>query len=198
MLPVETVEAIFPSSGSVGKLTFNPMTLAHAAAMETLGVSLKDGINADNVLLCGWILSIKSEDIPSVVRAKSKTSAFAAWCEKNNPDIYEIGPLITEIVNAGFSTYVPPSADGNEQKIFTSESGFGWVLEIAERLCHEYSWTMDIALSTPLSRAYALMCAARVRNGGKNGGPDYYGRIQERHASEHFRKMRKERDNGGK
>jgi len=64
----------------------------------------------------------------------------------------------------------------------------------AECLCHEYGWTLDAALDTPLATAYALINCARQRNGGKNGGPDYYGRVQMAEAARAFRKAREERE----
>ena len=48
--------------------------------------------------------------------------------------------------------------------------GYGWLLEIAEYLRHEYGMAFETAAEMPLARMCALLACARVRGGGKARG----------------------------
>ncbi len=194
MLPVETREALFPSSGVVGKLTLRPMTLAHAALLDALGVDLEQGVTFDNILLHAWVLSMDGAEVRRVAASADRVPHFKAWCAKCDPDPYALADAVCRLVRVASAAFVPPEAEGGGQTVFASAKGFGWPLEVAECLCHEYGWTLDAALDTPLATAYALVNCARQRNGGKNGGPDYYGRVQMAEAARAFRKAREERE----
>ncbi len=194
MLPVETTEALFPPSGAVGKLTLRPMTLAHAALLETAGADMARGVTPDSILLFAWVLAMDGAEVRRVAASADLVPSFRAWCGRHDPDPCALAEAVCRIVRAASAAFVPPEAEGGGQTVFASAKGFGWPLEIAECLCHEYGWTLDAALDTPLATAYALINCARQRNGGKNGGPDYYGRIQMAEAARAFRRAREERE----
>ena len=84
----------------------------------------------------------------------------------------ELSNAVEGILNASFSTHIPPMQDKDAPAQLTP-SGLGWPLILAEWLCAEYGWTFEHAIDIPLPRVFALQAAARVRHGGKHGGPDY-------------------------
>lgn len=194
MLPVETTEALFPTPCAVGRLTLRPMTLAHAALLETAGADMARGVTPDSILLFAWVLAMDGAEVRRVAASADRVPAFRAWCERHDPDPYALAEAVCRAVRTAFAAFVPPEAEGGGETVFASAKGFGWPLEIAECLCHEYGWTLDAALDTPLATAYALVNCARQRNGGRNGGPDYYGRIQMAEAARAFRKARRARE----
>lgn len=194
MLPAETIEALFPSSGVVGNLTLRPMTLARAALLEAVGADLAGGVTLANVWLCAWVLSMDGAEVRRVAATADRVPLFTAWDrERATDDYFKVADAVCRIVRAAFAAFVPPEAEGGKETLFASANGFGWPLEIAECLCHEYGWGLDAALDTPLATAYALVNCARKRNGGKSGGPDYYGRLQMAEAGRAFRKAREKR-----
>ena len=80
----------------------------------------------------------------------------------------ELSNAVEGILNASFSTHIPPMQDKDAPAQLTP-SGLGWPLILAEWLCAEYGWTFEHAIDIPLPRVFALQAAARVRH----GGPDY-------------------------
>lgn len=82
---------------------------------------------------------------------------------------------VSRSLDIAFRGAVPGKKDGDKQDFLPT--GYGWPLEIAERLMSEYGMTFDEAAAMPLARVYALLAVARVRGGGKAGGPDYWERI---------------------
>lgn len=202
MPPVETIEALFPSSAACGNITLLPMTPAHASAMEAMGVDLSTAIDWDHILIAAWVLATPSAEIRKVMAEGNAPAHFDVWCGENNPDPYKVIDGVERIVSAAFRAFVPPAKDETEKNATVvwgedEKRGFGWTLEIAEALSHEYGMTLDDALDIPLCRAYALMNCARKRSGGKFGGPDYYERIKSDGVAEMFRKMRQEAKDRG-
>ena len=156
MLPVETIEAIFPSSAVCGKTTLLPMTLAHAAAMEAMGVDISTAIDWDHVLIAAWILATPSAEMRKVMAEGGSPAAFRVWCDRENPDPYGVIDGVERIVSAAFNAFVEPgNDDANAVKIWGGDdpTGFGWELEIAEAIAHEYGLPLDDALDTPMCRA---------------------------------------------
>jgi len=83
----------------------------------------------------------------------------------------ELSSAVEEVISQAFSTRIVPRQEGGV--VSFTPSGHGWPLELAESLCAEYGWGFEEALATPLCRAFALQAVARIRNGGRHGGPDY-------------------------
>lgn len=81
---------------------------------------------------------------------------------------------VSRTLDIAFRNAVPGHVDG-ERTVF-HQTGYGWPLEMAERLMHEYGMRFDEAAALPLVRAYSLLACARIRGGGKAGGPDYFER----------------------
>ena len=81
---------------------------------------------------------------------------------------------VARALDIAFRNAVPGHIEG-ERTVF-QQTGYGWPLEMAERLMHEYGLTFDEAASMPMVRIYSLLACARIRGGGKAGGPDYWER----------------------
>ena len=183
MLPVETILALFPSAVEVGGLTFRPLTLAHMAALETLGVDTRGSVTESQALLCGWILSMAPKDVIRMMCNGCKTDGFEEWIDENNVDAAVALEGVRMCIRQGTVCFVPSKGgDGKSQTVRFNigadlESGFGWPLEIAECFAHEYSCSLDEAMCTPLSRIFGMLACGRQREGGEAGGPDYYERI---------------------
>lgn len=183
MLPVETTLALFPSAVVVGKITLRPLTLAHAAALETLGVDTRGSVTESQALLCGWILSKDPEDVISMMCNGCRMDGFSEWIDENSVDAAVALKGVRMCFRQGTVGFVPgKDGDGKSKTVKFSvgsdlESGFGWPLEIAECFAHEYSCSLDEAMCTPLSRIFGMLACGRQREGGEAGGPDYYERI---------------------
>lgn len=191
MLPVETINALFASPVKVGKTTLKPVTLAHIAAFAALGITNDSGIDVEHALLASWLLTMDSDGLAVVVNGGG-TDGFEDWTRRTNPDAYELFPVVNRMLLEAYSTFVPGQDDGKQaESVFSTPTGFGYSLEFAELLCHEYGWDFHRAINTPLVLANGLVCCARKRNGGKNAGPDYYERIQLGEAKAAMDAMRK-------
>ena len=81
---------------------------------------------------------------------------------------------VRRALDIAFRNAVPGHSEG--KTVNFTQRGYGWPLEIAEWLMHEYGMGFGEAASMPLVRVYSLLAVARIRNGGKAGGPDYWDR----------------------
>lgn len=120
MLPVETREALFPSSGVAGKISLRPMTLVHAALLDALGVDLESGVTFDNILVYSWVLTMDGAEARSVAATADRVPPFKAWCAKFDPDPYALAEPVCRLVHAANAAFVPPEAEGGGQTVFAS------------------------------------------------------------------------------
>lgn len=170
--PIETVLAAYPPSRKVGKVTLGPLTVGGWFSLGALGIDPKKTVRPSQTALAAWVLSghvVPGASSPGASRA---FTSFARGLKRLSNDLYE---AVNMILDQAFKTYVPPLVEN--PVVQGTPSGLGRPLEIAEFLCAEYGWSWDSALATPVSRAFALIAAARQRNGCKHGGPDYIERI---------------------
>ena len=186
MLPPETILAAFPHSANVAialapckrVLRLEPMTLAHAIALEAWGCDLGKELDDAHALIAAWFL-VKPASVLQEVMSDINTAGEEAqkWIREKNKCVARIATAVNRHIASAFGTFVPPASE-SEQLYENSPRGYGWPLEVAEALCGEYGWKFGDALATPVATALALVSVARQRNGGKAGGPDYYERIQ--------------------
>lgn len=185
-LPVETLDALFVADERIGNAILRPATLAHLVAMDALlGIGIGGLILRKDALLAAWILTL---DYPGCVRAvrddKWTLAAFKEWVAKCGCTADECFLSANAILANATSTYVPGAGGESGEAVYSTPHGFGYPLEIAEFLCHEYGWDFARALDEPLVRIYGLVNCARQRNGGKNGDFDYFERILQRQFSD--------------
>ena len=88
MLPKETILALFPAGRTVRRrwplrpLRLNPVTIAHAAAMEALGCGMLDGFIGDaDALAAAWLLSRDANEVMRTFdRGLNGARRFAERC----------------------------------------------------------------------------------------------------------------------
>lgn len=188
--------AVFPPTFSVGGIRSGAPTLYHAVALEMLGIDSFGGdIDAANAWCAAFVLSKSPSEIRDFMSSRMPDmEEVRAWVDKCGIGVSEVVSAVRSALRSASVTYVPGKNNNSGQVL---PSGFGWPLEMAESLCHEYSMTFDEAMSVPTCRAFALMACCRTRNGGQAGGPDYYGRV----LLEQLEKLKaksKEGEDGGK
>ena len=193
MLPVETLEALFPSSASVGKLTVGPMTAGHIAMLDTLDVDFGKPLTNEKTILAAWVLSLKGDEVRSLMGDPERlTDAFKAWCGKHDPEADKLIEAVSKTVIAAYSTFVPPKGEDGCETLYETPRGYGSPLELCEAFCSEYGLSFDAAMDMPISRMNAMVACARKRNGVESGGPDYYERIAMAKAAAEVRRKREE------
>lgn len=188
MLPVETFEAIYPSSEVVGRMVLRPMTLGHASLMEQSGIDLTAPVPTEKILVAAWILTMTGAEARE--SGTGLADRFRKWHERTSPDPYLLIDAVERQIDRAFSAFVPPDKDDGAEVVYAVRVGFGWTLELCEAMMSYYGMTFEQALDCPICRCYALLNCMRTRNGGKNGGPDYYERSRMAEASEKFRRNR--------
>ena len=178
-VPVENLLAVFPARVRAGGVELSPLTIRDAVLLAVYGVDFTREIRGEFAVLAGAVLSgaVSAEDLADGRRAGKALSAFARPYRRLlfPRRMSELERGVNEIVDKAFATRV--LVLGNVARISLTPSGLGWTLEIAETICHEYGWSWEETLRTPVATAYALLAAAHRRNGGKFGGPDYIERI---------------------
>lgn len=158
-IPIENVIAAYPPSVKVGRITLAPLSIGGVIRLSEAGVDVtKTPVPKDKLFAAAFVLSGEENYRRFLARAKC--------------GLKELRNAVESVLNQAFTTRIPPQQAKNVTISFTP-SGHGWALELLEFLCAEYGWTFDEALATPVCRAFALQAVARVRNGGKHGGPDY-------------------------
>ena len=183
MLPLETILAVFPGAVRVKcgerEVELGPMTLSHATALEALGVGTAADIRGKDALLAAFVMSCPPDEAGRLVSdAGSTKDKFHSWLDEN-ADLAKDIPALVERLNAlmdmAYLPYVPASKGDSGMSLVPT--GFGWTLEYAEIVCHEYGWSWECAMATPIARIFGLVACAMQRRGGSAGGPDYYERI---------------------
>lgn len=181
MLPVETVLSVFPSAVVVGNITLRPLTLAHIAALEVLGVDTRGSLTEAQAVMSAWFLTMSADDVVRRMCNGYDLSGFAEWTAGCGMTAGELLEGVRTVFQQGTVGFVPGKSSDKGTSVSlqsaTGGSGYGFPLEIAESFAHEYSCSFDEAMRTPLSRMFGMLACARIRNGGEAGGPDYYERV---------------------
>ena len=165
MPPIENVIAAFPPSFQAGNVTLRPLTVGGAIRLAEIGVDVtKTPVPKDRLFAAAFVLVGSA---PRADRAEFRRFLRHAKC-----GLKELSNAVEAALNAAFATRIPPTEDSRAPAQLTP-SGLGWPLELAEWLCAEYGWRFGEVTELPLSSAFALQAAARIRHGGKLGGPDY-------------------------
>lgn len=191
MLPPETIVALFPSPTRAGKTTIGPMTLAHACALEAVGIDVIERDYHGRAMVAAWILSMPPAEATRFVCSvgEDRSSDIVAWVGKSGCDEDSAAAAVDEATSVATSTYIP----GKRDEVSLMPKGLGWPLELAELMCAEYTLGFDDAMAMPLARVLAFAACVRARNGGEHGGPDYWERIQFRQIREAKERMKAER-----
>ena len=168
--------AVFPPTFRVGGIRSGAPTLYHAVALEMLGIDPFGGdIDAANAWCAAFVLSKSPSEIRDFMSSGSPDmEAVKEWIDKCGVGVSEMVSAVRSTLRSASVTYVPGKSKDAGQVM---PSGFGWPLEMAESICHEYGISFDEAMSVPTCRAFAMMACCRARNGGEAGGPDYYARV---------------------
>ena len=158
-LPIENVIAAFPPSVKAGNVTLRPLSIGGAIRLAEKGIDVtKTPVPKDKLFAAAFVLS-GAKDLKRFLRR--------AKC-----GLKELADAVEDVLNQAFATHIPPMQEKDAPAQLTP-SGLGWAIVLVEWLCAEYGWSFDEALATPVCLALALQAAARVRHGGKHGGPDY-------------------------
>ena len=206
MLPFETILAIFPHTratlriGRFRKAVLKPLTLAHCSALEVLGCDLDYQIDDSHALIAAWVLSLNPKEIKVISSSGNiHTKSMMRFARKLRDSLSTIKDVVNRHISSSFVTYVPGKSVSSGTTVYSqSKRGFGWPLEIAECLCGAYGWKFDEVMGMPIVRVLALLSIYRNRNGGENGGPDYYERIEIAKLKEMWKKKEEgEVKNGG-
>jgi len=156
--PPENARAFFPSPVSACGIALGPLTLAGAVRLAEIGVDACAPLNGADAYAAAFVLS-GMEDF----------KAFKRRVSGRLEDVFE---AVSKAFDDAFATYIKPKPQ-KDAAISLTPNGLGWPLEIAEFLCAEYGWSFAEASATPVARAFALVAAARQRNGSGNAGFDY-------------------------
>lgn len=156
--PVENVLAAFPPSARAGNVVLKPLTLGGAIRLGAAGIDCGRAVGRDKLFEAAFVLSGEADLKRFLVRAKCA--------------LKELSKAVETVLNTAFATHVRPAAASAATRHLTPH-GLGWPLELAEFLCAEYGWSWRDALDTPVVTVYALLAAARQRNGGRHAGLDY-------------------------
>lgn len=202
MLPLETIVAVFPGAVQKGGDSFRPLTLAHVCAMEALGVDMSRDIPPENALLAAAVMaqdagcvSAMVEDFP---QARAELEEAVERFKARGESVDALVERVNAVMDAAFVTFVPGGTeDGRGRTCSLVPAGYGWPLEYADLICHEYGWRFDEVMTMPLSRMFGLIACARARSGGKAGGPDYYERVALKEIAELRRRTRDGAEGGG-
>lgn len=169
--PPEMLRAFFPDRRTVDGIALHSPTLAHFAMLNQLDCSGE--IDEEKAIIAAYVLSHKSEDLS--LDEVLNLDRFAVWMEAHRPDGKTLAPvavdMIAKAVRAGVFDESKAKAAAN-----IYPQGYGWPLEVAERICSEYGWSFGEAIHTPVGTLFALLACAAKRT-GKEKGPDYYARL---------------------
>lgn len=175
MFPVETILAVFPSAVEVGNVSLQPLNLYHIMALDVMGIDTTAEVTDAQVMMAAWILTLGPEDAVKVATGTIDKDRFSEFLESVGASKEALVKAIQRVFTCAYKPFVP--GEKKEEKLTDTPEGYGWPLEIAESMVSTYGMSFEEAMSMPLSRIYGMLACARVREGGKPGGPDYYERI---------------------
>jgi len=174
-------EAVFPRTLECGGVAVEPLTLRRAVALDAFGIDAADSEGADvgkgNALRALWILGLDACSLASAVaNPQAAARDFAAWTEAEGSNVLseDAADAVRSVLRLAWRGYVPAKSG---KTMSFGPTGYGWPLVFAEAFAAEYGTTLDEALDVPMCRLFAMIACARRRNGGEDGGPDYYDRM---------------------
>ena len=176
VLPPETLNCFDIPPVRAGWAKLRPITLGDVAILARAGIDVLAPLGPGEVEAVFELLSHKLKS-GEVEKLKSNNPF--------NPSTFQLfnrffctaqqrRSAVLRAIDIAFRNAVPGHVEG-KLEVF-QQTGYGWPLEMAERLMHEYCLTFDEAAAVPMARVYSLLACARVRGGGKAGGPDYWER----------------------
>lgn len=192
MLPIETINAVFPSSVRVGATSLGAMTLLHAVALEAFGITVGDRYadGKSKAITAAWILSLGADELKDCVEGRIGKAETLAWSRKNGIGAKEAEKAVGSAFASAFLNYVPPKKDSNEIRFDDMQDGYGWPLELTDMIAHEYGRSQEDVMRMPLATVFATIAVMRQRYGGESDGPDYYDRIRQARFTEMVRRER--------
>ena len=195
MLPIETINAVFPSSVRVGATSLGAMTILHAVALEAHGIAVAERNTNGPAKSClaAWILSLDREELAACVGGELGHTDMDSWMRDNGIEPKEAETAVDRAFANAFANYVPPKEDENEIRFDDMPDGYGWPLELSDMIAHEHGRDIREVWGYPLATIFALIAVMRQRYGGESSGPDYYDRIRQAQFTE---MARRERDQG--
>ena len=176
IFPVETIAAFFPPRSKVGGIQFYPVTFYHVAMMAALDIDINAPITDNSkIITAAWILSYEriKPDLIEPKTADSEMSNFFSIASLLDMD--ELRGVINGLIASAFNTYIPSNGAQTEN---IRRVGNGWILELAEAISAEHGRPFFEVAQMPICTAFALAACARIRNGGENGGPSYWERME--------------------
>ena len=194
MLPIETINAVFPSSVRVGATSLGAMTLLHAVALEALGITVGDRYADGRGKACtaAWVLSLGPDELRTCVCGTPDARSAGTWLRKNAVRAADAEKAVDALFANAFKNYVPPKKDDNEIRFDDLPDGYGWPLEMADMIAHEYGMDIREVWRMPLATVFSVIAVMRQRYGGESDGPDYYDRIRQARFTEMVRREREQ------
>ena len=168
--PPEMYRAFFDDTRTIGGITLHTPTLSHVVVLNRLGCFGR--IDADKAIISAFVLSHKSEDLNRVA-GDIDMRDMERWLTEFMPDGESLAPVIEDMLGLAFRAGVFESKNSSANIM---PSGYGWPLEVAERVCAEYGWKFDYVKHVPISTLFALLACIGKRNKSEKG-PDYYARM---------------------
>lgn len=165
VLPPETLNCFDIPPVKAGWVKLRPLTLGDVAILARAGIDILEPLVSGEAEVVFSLLA----DGRDPARPFRKPTFMRLRCTAQ-----QRRAAVARALDIAFRNAVPGHVEG-KRKVF-QQTGYGWPLEMADRLMHEYGLTFDEAAAMPLVRIYSLLACARVRGGGKAGGPDYWER----------------------
>lgn len=161
MLPKECINAFDAPFIPAGLVSLRPLTLGDVVVLESAGISLTEDLTVGNALMVANLLIADSFKLP--------------WKFRIRCTLKQRLNAVSKALQTAFNALVPSQRCAKVESLMPT--GYGWPLEMVEMMMHEYHMCFEEASQVPLARAFALAACARVRKGGKPGGPDYFERV---------------------
>lgn len=173
VLPPETLNCFDIPPVRAGWVRLRPLTLGDVAILARAGIDVLAPLGPGEVEA---VFALLARDLTQ--RRRDAEYAEAVF---RRPRFMRLRctarqrvAAVARSLDIAFRNAVPGHVEG-KLEVF-EQTGYGWPLEMAERLMHEYGLTFDEAAAMPMVRIYSLLACARIRGGGKAGGPDYWER----------------------
>lgn len=169
VLPPETLNCFDLPPIRAGWIALRPLTLGDVAVLARAGIDVLAPMGPGDAEAVFALLS-QPAALPRG-RAPFRLTLAARLFSSHRQRM----EAVARALDVAFRNAVPGKTTDGERTDYLP-TGYGWPLEAAERLMHEYGMGFDEAAAMPLVRVYSLFACARVRGGGKANGPDYFER----------------------
>jgi len=167
VLPPETLNCFDIPPVRAGWIKLRPLTLGDVAILARAGIDILAPLGPGEAE--GVFALLANCDGSDPARPFRKPAFMRLRCTAK-----QRRAAVARALDIAFRNAVPGHVEG-KREVF-QQTGYGWPLEMAERLMHEYCLTFDEAAAMPMVRIYSLLACARIRGSGKAGGPDYWER----------------------